>query len=303
MRALLASVALVLAAPGVAHGAGGGLTAGFGGEGATRPGNPHTYVTLAAGRASVLLAINKGSGAIDRRRRLPGLFGAPQVTHDGAKTGLSLDGRTLVLSDVPHAWPIRRTRLLVLDAPRLQVRQRIDLQGWYSVDGLSPDGRVLFLVHYLTPSDASEVVAYDRADGSRRVVVKLSGRAVSRVTSGGSEYTLYARRDAPFVQALDTQAGTAERIALPRPVERDLSTAKLQLDGDDIAIGTLATLDPRTRRVTLVGADREDAVPWPLIGLGLAALAAIVIVGLRRRPAQQGDDLELTVHVDEGGTL
>src|SRR5690349_10054992 len=113
MRRALTVLALVLLAPASAQGSG-GLTANFGGPGATRPGELHTYVTVARGRISLLQAINRESGAIDRSRRLPGLFGAPQVTQEGDKTGLSWDRRTLVLSDVPHVYPVRETHLLVL---------------------------------------------------------------------------------------------------------------------------------------------------------------------------------------------
>src|SRR5690349_2081572 len=129
--ALTIAAGLALLVPASAHAAAGGLTANFGGEGATRPDAVHTYVTLARGRSSLLQAIDRDNGAVARSRLLPGLFGAPQVTRDGGKTGLSWDEQTLVLSDVPHVYPVRETHLLVLDAPSLKTLQRIDLNGWY----------------------------------------------------------------------------------------------------------------------------------------------------------------------------
>jgi hypothetical protein len=197
MRRALIVLVLVLLAPASAQGFG-GLTANFGGPGATRPDERHTYVTVARGRSSLLQAIDRESGAVDRSRLLPGLFGAPQVTRSGDKTGLSWDGRTLVLSDVPHVYPVRDTHLLVLGARRLNILQRIDLKGWHSVTGLSRDGSTIFLVHHL--GDAAEVVAYDRADGRRTVIARMAGAPLSRVTSrdGRFEFTLYDNLGEPF---------------------------------------------------------------------------------------------------------
>jgi MYXO-CTERM domain-containing protein len=262
-----------------------GLTANFGGEGATRPGELHTYVTVARGTVSEVQAINRRSGAVDRRSLLPGLFGAPQVSRDGAKTGLSVDGRTLVLSDVPHVNPVRDTHLLVLDARRLRVLQRIDLDGWYSVCALSPDGATLYLVRYLR--DAAEVIAYDRTDRSQTTLARVPGSALSRATSpdGRIEYTLYGGAQ-PFVQALDTERASVERFGLPQLIREDLSGAQLRLSDGTLQIGDLATLDPA----------RDDSSPWPLAGVGLVGLAALAVWAVRRRTAREGEDVEVIVH-------
>jgi MYXO-CTERM domain-containing protein len=318
---LLAALALLAAPAAAAHAAGGGLSAAYGGQGATNPHGQLSYVAVPAGRYSVIQALRGGS--VERFRRLRGHLGVPQVTYDGAKTGLSADGSTLVLSDVVRAFPVKRTHLLVLDAHTFRTQQRITLRGSYSVDAVSPGGDAVYLVHYLDQASVSyEVVAYDRRDRTRKVIMdpdepdeKMSGTPMSRVTSadGRWEFTLYDDADEPFIHALDTQGETAECIDLPQLTGRDLSATKLTLDGGTIAIGDLARLDPETQAVTLSGprpvplratpaATREDGVsPWPIVAVGLAALGLVALVAARRRrSAHEVVDLQVTVdHPDQ----
>src|SRR5262249_17816692 len=143
-------------------------------------------------------------------------------------TGLSADGRRLVLAQVTRRYPTRRTRLLVLDAPRLRVLGELSLRGWFTVDAISPTGRWLYLLHYTPGLDLLryEVLAYDlRARRLlRRPVIDprepgeaMRGTAMSRVTSpdGRWAYTLYVRPSgAPFVHALDTRRRTAACVDL-----------------------------------------------------------------------------------------
>src|SRR4051794_29964873 len=75
MRAIVALTATAaLLAPAAAQASGGGLSAGFGGQGASAPGGPLTYIAVPAGRnRSVIQGINKDGGAVDRWRELPGM--------------------------------------------------------------------------------------------------------------------------------------------------------------------------------------------------------------------------------------
>ena len=169
----------------------------------------------------------------------------PGVAYDNATTGLSADGRTLVLAAVLDRFPVRRTRLVVLDARRMRIVRRIALPGWYTVDAISPDGRSLYLLHYLRQDAASyEVRAFDLAAGRlvRAPVVdprepgeKMQGLPMTRATSadGRFAYTLYVRpRGAPFIHALDTVRGAAACIDLPSLARADLSAARLTPPAD-----------------------------------------------------------------------
>jgi hypothetical protein len=191
---------------------------------------------------------------------------------------------------------------------------------------VSPDGRHIYLVHYTKPlrdPNAYEVVAYDRRDGKRQVIMdpdepdeEMSGMPLSRVTSadGRYEFTLYDNADEPFIHMLDTSGKTAECIDLPQLQGRDLSSAALRLDGGTVAIGDLARLDPETQEVTLASAAPvaastprvtatpappapEDTSAWPFVALGLAAIAALAFLVVRRRHSvHEVIDLEVTAH-------
>ena len=111
------------------------------------------YVTLPAGPDTVVAAVSPVGGQVRRSRLLDGRFTIPAVAYDGSPGGLSADGRTLVLINPRKGFPRRTTTLAVLDTRRLRARNLIALQGDFSFDALSPDGRLLYLVQYLSPQD------------------------------------------------------------------------------------------------------------------------------------------------------
>jgi hypothetical protein len=135
-----------------------------GGAGVRVPGSTAGYVAVGVGRRTLVEQVQRPAGAIGRTLMLRGAYGVPGVAYDGSTTGLSADGRTLVLAEILDRFPIRRTRLLVLDARRLRVVRRIQLPGYYTVDAIAPDGRSLYLIHYLRRDGTRyEVRAYDLA--------------------------------------------------------------------------------------------------------------------------------------------
>ena len=91
-------------------------------------------------------------GKLERSVRLAGRFGVAGVANDGSTTGLSADGRVLVLAGMLESYPQRRTTLVASAARRLVARARIVLPGFYTVDAISPSGRWLYLIHYLSPN-------------------------------------------------------------------------------------------------------------------------------------------------------
>jgi hypothetical protein len=319
MRTKVAIVAIGvgLAWPGVALGAGGPVPPLQGeGNGISAAGSPYQYVALPAGRSTVVQQLSR-TGPVVSSIRLRGQYGIPGVDYNGSTTGLSADGGTFVLADLPGNGTPRTTRLIVVGAPVLAVRERIVLRGWFTVDAISPTGHFLYLIHYPS-SDISkyEVRAYDLAhhrlleapivDPHDRGEA-MTGFAVTRATSrdGRWDYTLYIRpNDVPFIHALDTVALRAVCIDLPSVSQADLGNATLKLGpgGSVLRIDsggtTQATVDTATYAVTPVLPPRASApirrppastdaggspVPWAVLALLLVAAAAFAVAGIGAR--------------------
>ena len=315
-----------LAAPAAAWGAGGPVPAMQGGPGVGVPDGALNYVAVGIGRRTLVEQVLRPGGGIGRTRLIGGRYGVPGVAYDNATTGLSADGRTLVLAAVLDRFPVRRTRLVVLDARRLRVVRRIALPGWYTVDAIAPHGRALYLIHYLRQDAARyEVRALDLAAGRlvpapvvdpREPGEKMQGLPMTRATSadGRFAYTLYERpRGAPFIHALDTVRASAACIDLPSLAHADLSRARLTppAAGRPLLVRGAGTaplavdVAARRARTETFGAAAPAATPLPVatsapgrdraagLASGLAALAAAAVVGVlatvvRRRRGSRG---------------
>jgi hypothetical protein len=293
-----------------------------GGQGVRVPGSPVGYVAVGVGRRTLVEQVLLPGGALGRTVTIRGAYGVPGVAYDNSTTGLSADGRTLVLAEILNRFPIRRTRLLVLDARRLSVVRRITLTGYYTVDAIAPDGRSLYLIRYLRQDGTRyEVRAYDLAVHRlvRAPVVdprepgeKMQGFPLTRAMTadGRFAYTLYQRpQGPPFIHALDTAHGTAACIDLPWRAGDDLSGARLIPRGGGrpllVAVPGLAPLavDIAARRARPVSAVRPAPAPAAAADQGaapgdvvwLAALAATAALGAalaaaarrRRGPARR----------------
>jgi hypothetical protein len=204
------------------------------------PGSPYRYAAFNA-RGNTVIKRQAGSRPAVSELRVSGHYGIPGVDYGGSMTGLSADGRTLVLAELPRSSPPRVTRLLVLATAPLAVRARLTLPGWSTVDAISPDGRWLYLIHFPS-SDISryEVLAYDLP--AHRLLAKpvvdprdhepMTGFAINRVMSadGRWAYTLYFRPSGtPFIHALDTAGRRAVCIDLPSGTSADVGNGHLIL--------------------------------------------------------------------------
>jgi hypothetical protein len=274
------------------------------------PGSPYHYAVLGAGRTTIVQQLPGSAGRPLSEIRVRGQYGIPDVTFGGITTGLSADGRTLVLATIPQTYPVRTTRLLVLNTPRLSVRASITLRGWSTVDAISPDGRWLYLLHYATPNIRTyEVLAYDllaHALLTRPIVdprdrrEAMVGFPVTRVMSQGGRwaYTLYTRPSGiPFVHALDTVGRRAVCVDLPSLRNADIGTTSLSLTDRGAILNVdagvrRALIDTRTfavnggigrptpaatrpathRRLQTRG---HSGIPWELVVLLIAALAVL----------------------------
>jgi hypothetical protein len=302
MRRTLLIVGLALTLPtAAAHAAGGPVSPVQGGAGATAPGQEMGYIAVAAGRDTVLEALDRRAGAVQRTRVLHGSWGIPGVSYDGATTGLSADGRTLVLAALRR----RISQLLVIEPRTLRVRARITLRGLAVVDAISPNGRWAYLIRYRGAD--YEVRAYDlrRHRLAARPIVdprepeeKMQGFPLARAMSpdGRWAYTLYGTPDdEPFVHALDTRDRAARCIDLEGLTMDDVADAKLSLEGGTLHVGTAATvntstfavLTPRTpaptatatATATAAAPDRDGGAgggtPWWPFAAALVALGAM----------------------------
>jgi hypothetical protein len=284
----------------------------WGGAGVSAPGGDIAYIAVGVRGSTLVERVRRDGGAVEQTRLLRGSFGVPGVAYDGSATGLSADGRRLVLAEISSRYPVRRTRLLVLDTRRLEVLQRITLPGHFVVDAVSPTARWMYLIHY--PSARSplryEVRAYDLHAGRLlpRPVVDprepdeaMQGLPLTRAMSpdGRWAYTLYQRpNEAPFVHALDTDGRTAACVDLPGLARADLSGVRLAVDPAAhkvrvvSAAGTQALIDMRTFKVSappvasvhapLTPSIQADRPPWAVIVPG-GVVAVLVAGGLARR--------------------
>jgi hypothetical protein len=278
------------------------------------PGGELAYVTRRAGRDTWLEVMDADSERRLRRVRLPGRLSVPAIAYDATPSGITPDGRKLVLINPRRAFPRARTSFAIVDTRRLRIRRTLRLTGDFSFDAISPDGRLMYLIRYPSPRDILryEVRAYDlRADrllpepivDPREPDERMSGVPVTRATSadGRWEYTLYDGSEYPFVHALDTERRQAfcidlEGLARPRG---GLWGARLELGGGggtlSLVLGNrpLASIDTQTLRVSSpVKRPRRPApppsaaeatVPWLLVVVPTLLLAGAGAVTARAR--------------------
>jgi hypothetical protein len=265
------------------------------------------YVTIPAGKSTVVARVSQGGGRILASSLLPGTFTIPAVAYDGSASGLSGDGRTLVLIEPRVSFPRPETTIAVIDARQLSARAIVTLHGDFSFDAVSPRGSLLYLIQYTSASDPTKysVRAYDLAAGRlltapiidpRERGEKMRGQPLTRATSaeGRWAYTLYdGAGKEPFIHALDTSTRSARCIDLDALAGTDLTRLRLKLDNShhllSVTRGSEPTLnvDLRSFRVRLPSTGGAG-FPWGLtllVTVGALVTAAVLAVTLRRRRA------------------
>jgi hypothetical protein len=302
---LLLAAALCAAPAALADGGGGGVLQNGDGLLAT----DGTSRTVAIGTYddthTTLARISTSTGVVQYSLPLLGAWGIPYVVYTRPE-GQSADGRTLVLAQASMTYPRPHSSFLVLDARSFRVRHGITLQGEYEYDGLSPDGKRLYLIQRADTSNVSRYVvrAYDLtslrllpgriADRTQRSWV-MEGYPVDRVATADGRwvYTLYANPGGfPFVHALDTVRGVAHCTGLPwHGSDTAPYNLRLDLHGTTLHVHWLSgrkwqTIDTRTHAVS---PDRSGGFPWWT--LSLLALLPLAVAALRwRRDRAPGSD-------------
>ena len=243
-------------------------------DGVLAPAGAVRYVALPARGSTVTAAVRVRDGRVLRFRTLRGRYGVPLVTFDGAAGGLSPDGRTLVLAESRGRRLLRpRSRLALLDTRTLRLTGTVVLDGEFSFDVLSPDGRTLYLIQHVSARDLTRYVlrAYDleagrllgRAVADRRAdETTMRGYPLTRVTTrtGRWVYTLYQNPGGhAFVHALDAVGRAAVCIDLPWHGRQErLWQLRLELSADERTVflrrregERVAAIDARSFRVTV----------------------------------------------------
>ena len=281
-----------------------------GSTGVTVPSAAERYATLWSGpKTTVVARVARHGGRIVNSRLLQETYTIPAVAYDGSASGLSADGRVLVLIQPRVSFPRARTSFVVLDARALRPLKVLRLKGDFSFDAISPRGNRIYLIQYLSPQDPTKyaVRAFDVRAG--RLLPKpvvdpheageqMRGQPLSRAMSpdGRWAYTLYdGNGKTPFVHALDTKRATARCIDLDALEGKDLGNVRLATRGDQLALRdgskTALVVDTRTFAVSTPAApavaSEGSSLTWPWAAgagaLALALAAAGLIVAAQRK--------------------
>lgn len=278
-----------------------------GAKGVTNPGLRHRFVALSTGKDTLVARIDRRSGRVRGFRTIRGRYTIPAVAYDGSAAGLSANGKSLALIVPRPGFPRARTTFALLDAGTLRRRETLALQGDFSFDAMSPDGRWLYLIQYTSPDDPLQyqVRALDAFSGKldpkpivdpREPDEAMNGHPLTRATSpdGRWAYTLYEGTEHPFVHALDTAGRSARCIDLDGLHGRkDLWQLRFGVspDGRELSVRSgrdiVAVVNTRTFAAT-AGDEHDDRLPaWVFVfaGLGPALAAGGLYVAVSRRRA------------------
>jgi hypothetical protein len=259
------------------------LGGAYGAGGVTDSAGAFNYVVLGA-KKSVVARISTTDGEVVNQRQLDGSWALPAVTFLGDAGGLSFDGRKLVLIDTYAGNHADETHFRILDAATLRTTDRVNLDGAWSFDALSPEGGLMYLVQYHDPRDPFDyrIRQYDIPGAVLRggslvdpdePDEKMTGQPVSRVTSpdGSVVYTLYGGGEETFIHALKTEIGQAECIDLEAIDPRRFNPFELDLSADPDT-GVL-TVTKRGMPIEMVDTDTLAAhdAPGPAVAEAVVA--------------------------------
>ena len=210
----------------------------------------HLYSILGTG----LVDTDPVTGDTSNVLQLGGDYQLPAATNDGLPGGTSPAGYWLVV----QSHDSTTTRMLVIDATRFKVADRIQLTGRFNFDAISDDGQRLYLIQYLNGKeyyvrqfdiatnslDANIVV--DKSDGNQAMAgLRLSGIAAP---DGSMLFSMYVReQESPFIHALNLSGPFAFCLDLPGSGYSQWSMAMTR-DGSRLyavsrATGVVAELD------------------------------------------------------------
>jgi hypothetical protein len=320
----MAVTAAMLAGGGTALGAAtpvGGVAVG--GPGVTW--GAERYVALPTRDGTAVAQIDRATGTVSRFVALRGRWGIPQVTLDGATSGISTGGETLVLGQVRGPFYQAPSRFAIVNPVKMRLRRIVTLPGAFFFDAISPDGGSMYLIQLTSPRNVLryEVRVYDiRHDRLVPGAIvdktepdeRMAGFPVARASSadGVWAYTLYEKPSGhDFIHALNTSASAARCIDLPPLASQ--GPLRLAIHGGRLDVldtgGTLVAVDRTTFDVTrapepVAQSSPEPVKPaeqqtparhssggaplWVAAPAGLLVAGVVLLVVRRRRPARGG---------------
>ena len=220
-------------------------------------------------------------------------------------------------------FPRRTTTFAVLSTRRwLRLRETVRLPGDFSYDALSPDGRSLFLINYVSPSDPSKyrVRVYDLARNRlepkaivdpREEPDEMNGLPLSRAWArAGAGRTPCTRARAASRSSTRSTRSRARRSASTSTTPRSrrgnlyelrlLSAARgarLDIRRKDALLATIDTASFRVRTgpeaaraVRPAATDNNPPGPgmrWPLLAVALLGCMALLRLATRRRASRR----------------
>lgn len=185
------------------------------------------YAAKADGSGTTVRALDPRSGATKASASMEGAWTIPAIGRVGLLTGISRDGKRLVLEE--SAPTQGRTRFAVLSTDLASPPRIVDLKGTFDYDAVSPDGSILYVVEHPDPAAATYYVvrAVDVVPGTlrdapvvdkRNLDERMAGNPITQaVAPTGWAYTLYSGHEHLFVHGLDTPNAAAVCIDLPTP--------------------------------------------------------------------------------------
>lgn len=316
------AVALWAALPPASAGAGGPLVPGTVDttkEGVLSSTGAQRFIAYPHGGSTLLERLATGSGRLLDSTWIHGDYRVPGVTINGDTSGLSENGSSLVLIRPRIGFPQGDTVMVLINPSSLEVQRRIELDGDFSFDAISPDGGTAYLIQYPDPRDptAYRLRTFDLDTGrlapgsllpQNEPDEKMRGFPLRRVSGEGGrwQYTLYdggtiyrygsGPVGEPFVHAIDTVGHRTLCIDLGWIPRQSLSRVDLQLSdsGDAVEVvdpvdGLLGSIDTATGEASAATAPAATAPPSAsagghstLVVLAIVLAAGLVIGGVAR---------------------
>jgi hypothetical protein len=264
------------------------------------------FLAIPRGGDTLLEKVVAGSGQIMHSTWLHGLYSVPGVSINGDTAGISQNGRSLILIRPRTGYPQAETVMALIAPGTLEVKRRIKLDGDFSFDAISPDGKTAYLIQYPDPRDRTSyrLRTYDLQSGrlapgsllpENEPAEKMRGFPLRRASSedGRWQYTLYdggltyygpSKAGEPFVHAIDTVGRRTLCIDLDWIPPNRLSRVDLQMSdsGDAVEVidpdrGLLGTIDTATGVASEATATPALA-PTDEAGGGQSTLVIVAIV-------------------------
>lgn len=214
--------------------------------GAIAPDWSRVYTLFMLQNATRIRTFDPATGAELGHLDVPGIWQLPTAAMSGVPEAVAVGGRYLTLADTTSLGQSGRTtsNFLIVDTSLRAAPQRIDLHGDFLFDGLSADGRRLFLLENVT-GGVNQALQYHvrRYDVANHALAPgviadktssdgntMAGTPLGRTTTpdGRWQFTAYAfGPSGPFVHALNLVDSTA--VCLDLPATNDPNGTEMQL--------------------------------------------------------------------------